>query len=352
MIRCRKPPVISIIIPVYNSERYIHRCIDSVLRQTYPDYELILVDDGSSDLSGEICDSFANKDNRIKVIHQKNSGVSSARNTGITIAKGKYITFCDSDDELWPDYLAVMSNEPEDEEMVIAGWQYIDENGKKIFESHGYERDDQICVNRKSVEELIIDEKTDYVWAKRFLSNIIRENQIRFDETESFGEDTLFVYTYLCCCHSVSIRKSIIYSYRYHDDSRLTGFSRLQYARLKSSNGKIIQVIEKRFPDFHNCYAWRRRFWSVGYYSILSILNTKKVSLAEKKALIKEIFEDKDFSRLLPDMKSFYSGNNTILFKFFRMKSSELLIAYWEVSQLKKWIKRFLNHLPTIDTRK
>ena len=353
MIQCRKPPVISIIIPVYNSERYIHRCIDSVLRQTFPDYELILVDDGSSDLSGEICDSYANKDIRIKVIHQINSGVSSARNTGIAMAKGKYITFCDSDDELWPDYLAVMNNAPEDEEMVIAGWQYIDEKGKEIFASHGYERDDQIPVNRKSVEELIIDEKTDYAWAKRFLSNKIRENQIRFDETESFGEDTLFVFKYLCCCHSVSIKKNIIYSYRYHDGSRLTGFSKLQFAKLKSSNEKIIQVIEKRFPDFHNNYVWRKRIWSVGYYSILNILNAKNVSLAYKNKLIKEICEDKDFSSLLPETESFYAGNKKLFIKLFRMRSSELMIAYWELARGKRWIKKSLaGHRSIICTRK
>ena len=133
MILCRKPPVISIIIPVYNSERYIHRCIDSILRQTYQDYELILVDDGSTDRSGEICKSYANEDNRIIVIYQKNAGVSSARNAGLAIAKGKYITFCDSDDELLPDYLAVMINEPEEAELVIAGYRYIDENGKEII---------------------------------------------------------------------------------------------------------------------------------------------------------------------------------------------------------------------------
>ena len=353
MIRCRKPPVISIIIPVYNSERYIRRCIDSVLRQTYLDYELILVDDGSSDLSGQICDSYAEEDKRIIVIHQKNAGVSSARNAGLAIARGKYITLCDSDDELFPEYLDVLTNEPEEAELVIAGWQYIDENGKRIFESHGYEKNDQILVDGNNLEELILDEKTDYVWAKRFLSNRIRENQISFDNAESYGEDTLFVFTYLCCCHSVSIRRNIIYSYRYHDGSRLTGFSRLQYARLKSSNEKTIQVIEKRFPDFHNSYAWRRRLWSVGHYSILSALNTKKASLAYKNTLIKEIFEDKEFSSLLPETESFYTGNKKVFIKLFRMRFSELMIAYWELARGKRWVKKFLvDHHSIICARK
>lgn len=353
MIRCRKPPVISIIIPVYNSERHLHRCIDSVLRQTYQDYELILVDDGSMDGSGEICESYANKDDRIKVIHQKNEGVSSARNAGLSIAEGKYITLCDSDDELLPDYLAVMINEQEEAELVIAGFQYIDENGKRIFEPHGYGKNEQILVDGNSVEELILDEKPDYIFAKRFLSDKIRENQISFDVAESFGEDTLFVLTYLCRCHSVSIKKNIIYSYRYHNGGRLTEFSRHQYARLKSSNEKIIQVIEKRFPDFRHKHAWRKRLWSMGYYCILNILNAKKVSLAEKNALIKEIYEDTDFSSLLPESESFYTGNKKVFIKLYRMRASELMIVYWELARGKRWIKSFLiDHYSIIYTRK
>lgn len=93
-------PKISIIIPVYNVENYVDKCIDSVLSQTYKDLELILVDDGSSDNSGKICDEYALKDNRIKVIHKENGGLSSARNAGIDVAKGEYITFIDSDDVL------------------------------------------------------------------------------------------------------------------------------------------------------------------------------------------------------------------------------------------------------------
>jgi len=93
-------PKISIIVPVYNVEEYITECIDSILSQTYKDCELILVDDGSSDNSGKICDEYALKDNRIKVIHKENGGLSSARNAGIDVAKGEYITFIDSDDVL------------------------------------------------------------------------------------------------------------------------------------------------------------------------------------------------------------------------------------------------------------
>lgn len=98
-------PTISVIVPVYKVEKYIHRCVDSILGQTYADFELILVDDGSPDNCGAICDEYAAKDSRVVVIHQKNGGLSSARNAGIDIATGAYISFVDSDDYIYPNYL-------------------------------------------------------------------------------------------------------------------------------------------------------------------------------------------------------------------------------------------------------
>lgn len=102
--------VVSVIVPVYKVENVLHYCIDSILNQTYKNFELILVDDGSPDNSGKICDKYAQKDNRIKVIHKENGGVSSARNCGIDAAKGKYICFVDSDDYPCKNYLFDMVN--------------------------------------------------------------------------------------------------------------------------------------------------------------------------------------------------------------------------------------------------
>lgn len=102
--------LISIIIPVYNVEQYLDRCLDSIVKQTYSVLDIILIDDGSKDSSSEICDTWAKKDRRIHVIHQKNSGQAAARNVGLAIAKGKYIAFVDSDDVVEPDYISTMLN--------------------------------------------------------------------------------------------------------------------------------------------------------------------------------------------------------------------------------------------------
>ena len=96
-------PMVSIIVPVYNTEQYLRRCIDSIVNQEYTDFELLLIDDGSKDSSGVICDEYAEKDARVRVIHKENSGVSDSRNCALDHAKGKYIQFLDSDDWITPD---------------------------------------------------------------------------------------------------------------------------------------------------------------------------------------------------------------------------------------------------------
>ena len=113
-------PTISVIVPVYNAEKYLHRCIDSVLAQTYTDFELLLIDDGSKDQSGEICDEYAQKDARVRVFHQENGGVSSARNLGLDNAKGEWVTFVDSDDWAKPYYIEHLVASIDGADLVVA----------------------------------------------------------------------------------------------------------------------------------------------------------------------------------------------------------------------------------------
>lgn len=125
-------PELSIIVPVYKVEKYLPRCIDSILAQTFGDFELILIDDGSPDGCGRICDEYAQKDKRIVVIHQKNMGVSAARNAGLDIARGRYIGFVDSDDWIEPQMYEVMVDAIRENgaDMAVCGVRYADEDGK------------------------------------------------------------------------------------------------------------------------------------------------------------------------------------------------------------------------------
>ena len=123
-------PKISIIVPVYNTEQYLPRCLNSILSQSFIDFELLLVDDGSIDGSGSICDKYAAKDNRVRVFHKENGGVSSARNLGLDEAKGEWICFVDSDDEMLPNGLQTLANGICDEvDIVMGGYEEVDEFG-------------------------------------------------------------------------------------------------------------------------------------------------------------------------------------------------------------------------------
>ena len=115
-------PVISIIVPVYNAEKYLHRCIDSILSQTFTDFELLLIDDGSTDSSSIICDDYLREDSRVRVFHKKNGGVSSARNMGLDNAKGKWITFVDSDDFISSNFCEILLDN-ENEDLVICSFE-------------------------------------------------------------------------------------------------------------------------------------------------------------------------------------------------------------------------------------
>ncbi|MDD6526380.1 MAG: glycosyltransferase [Oscillospiraceae bacterium] len=131
--------LVSVIVPVYNTEKYLHRCIDSILNQNLTDMEVILVDDGSTDSSGEICDEYEKVDSRVKVIHQSNAGSSEARNAGLSIAVGKYIAFVDSDDYL-PNKADIYSSavsalEQNDDDIMAWLWQFQDDNGRMVIDS-------------------------------------------------------------------------------------------------------------------------------------------------------------------------------------------------------------------------
>ena len=129
--------MISAIVPAYNVEKYLERCVNSILIQTYENFEIILVDDGSKDQSVEICDKFAQEDNRIKVIHKENGGLSSARNAGMKIAEGKYIVFIDSDDDIEPNMFELMLQAAEENkaDFVMTDYIRILKNNKKYLET-------------------------------------------------------------------------------------------------------------------------------------------------------------------------------------------------------------------------
>lgn len=185
-------PEISVIVPVYNAEKYLHRCIDSILAQTFTDFGLLLIDDGSPDLSGNICDEYAQKDNRVRVFHQKNGGVSSARNLGIDNASGKWIAFVDSDDVVDNSYLeSMLPHEIPVNTLIMASYANVGIPQRHLPKGF-YQKDGMV---RNVMENHLLNLSGPY--AKLYNLDIIKKNRIRFPEGIHMGEDGIFIIRYL-----------------------------------------------------------------------------------------------------------------------------------------------------------
>lgn len=189
--------MISIIVPIYNAEQYLRRCVDSILAQSYTDFELLLIDDGSKDSSGAICDEYAARDCRVRVFHKENGGVSSARNLGLDNAQGNYITFCDADDYVTPNWLVAYSEAiANNVDLAIQGYYAIDGDNtvEKLLQPHS---GNSIEAKRKLIESQFAQDTYYYLWVKLFRRDLLEAYHIRFDEQSVLGEDTQFISKYL-----------------------------------------------------------------------------------------------------------------------------------------------------------
>lgn len=209
--------MVSIIIPVYNVEKYLDECLNSVLNQTFQNIEVLLIDDGSTDTSLDICREWGRRDSRIVICHQENSGVSSARNKGIDIAKGDYILFVDADDYVDETYVQSLYEKLDLADVVICGYSRVAECQRPILlDEEGFlKREDlffhTVCTN-------IVHGSS---WNKIFRQKILRENHIRFRENIAVGEDLVFVVEYLQYCSSYYYVNRALYFYRKNKQSAM-----------------------------------------------------------------------------------------------------------------------------------
>lgn len=210
-------PEVSVIVPVYNIEPYLRECIESILRQSYTDFEVLLVDDGSTDSSGAICDEYAEKDSRVKVFHKANGGVSSARNLGLENAKGEWVAFVDSDDWLERNYLSVfmqMSLEIANSDIIISYLKKYTTASEFLLPTEQYE-------GVISVENILLLfsechlERYTYLHSKFFKKIFIDKWKLRFDEKMPMGEDHAFLYSFLLKVYKIYVLKEANYNYRY-----------------------------------------------------------------------------------------------------------------------------------------
>lgn len=211
-------PTISVIVPVYNAEKYLDECIQSVLNQSFTDFELLLVDDGSTDNSGAICDYYAELDERIRVFHKTNGGVSSARNVGLDYATGEWIAFVDSDDYIADSYFSELIP-LEDVDLVVSGVFFINESIQltppfkllKVGDDLPF-LDKQLCYTYFRTP-----------WSKLFKKKIIQAQLLRFNTFLRIGEDTDFVLRYLYAVNTIQFIPTFSY---YYDENWLGGLRR------------------------------------------------------------------------------------------------------------------------------
>lgn len=216
-------PKISVIVPVYNVEMYIQQCIDSIVNQTFTDFELILVDDGSTDSSGTICDNYCTNDNRIRVIHQKNQGQSYARNEAIAIAKGDFFCFVDADDVIHPQMLEILSSNITDSniDMVISKTIEDEKIGSNFYYSIKDYSTRTITINEQSVYELYDEPYICWcVWSKLINANIVKSNMFSVGR---YYEDNEVVPKWICNAKKIILVDATMYFYRINPNGTTKG---------------------------------------------------------------------------------------------------------------------------------
>lgn len=248
-------PKVSVIIPVYNSEEHLSECIESVLHQTFVDFELILVDDGSKDSSGSICDGYKQKDQRIVVIHKPNGGVSSARNAGLEAAQGECVAFVDSDDSIECRFLQDMIEKIEQEQaaMAISGISMEFWKDGRIVRKDVYKGENRIYTPRTLLEGIAVDFAQICISGpscKLYLRNVICKADLRFNENLHLGEDTYFNMDYLDALddsEKIVFAENVYYHYRRENEESLySGYSPDYYQVINAVSGKMCDVCSKK----------------------------------------------------------------------------------------------------------
>ncbi len=242
--------MISVIVPVYNVEKYLDKCIESIVNQTYKDLEIILVDDGSTDSSPKICDEFADKDERIKVIHKQNGGVSSARNIGLEHAKGDFIGFVDSDDYIDSNMYELLLND------LIVNNSDISVCSAFLVDNNNETKPDNIVktqvLNKEEAVKFLSYKMNNSLWNKLFRKDFFES--CRFEEGHTHGEDHLILLHILKNVQKVSFVEDSLYYYVQHSDST-TGakFNRRSFDQVYMKDA-LYDYVKENFPYVSDYY--------------------------------------------------------------------------------------------------
>lgn len=271
---------VSIIVPVYNAQKYIEKCINSIVKQTYTNLEILLIDDGSKDKSAQICDLFATKDKRIKVFHIQNQGVSNARNIGLKNMTGEYVFFIDSDDFLDSDAIEILIQNLEHAEITKLGYKYIEQNEVKRCVSFN-----KIINCDDYIKEILFGNAGGHCWGYLINKSTIRN--IFFDENTSCMEDTIFIIKCIKNVEFIKLVDSSFYNYVFNSDS------------ITSSNKNIKLKIMNYFYSIDKIDMLLNNKFSDDLLSIKSNLLITEFHKIKSKFQLKEVISDQQINDAL-----------------------------------------------------
>lgn len=266
-------PKISIIVPVYKVEKYLRRCLDSILAQTFSDWECILIDDGSPDDSGKICDEYVEKDERFRVFHQENRGVSAARNKGLDEVRGEWIGFVDSDDWVSNDYFTI-------------DYENTDVIQKKIYGTKDYSQQN---ISQNEYYYFFVEKRRNTIWDKIFHIDIISNK--RFDVSVKIGEDFLFLLSLTPNIKKYSFSNTGYYCYENNENSAMHS--------IKNALERMI-VIENNIEHINNIIQEPLYFKeSIIYKTYLRFfIQNKSILTIPQKKLLKKMIDNFKFNYL------------------------------------------------------
>lgn len=304
---------VSVIVPIYNVEKELNRCVDSLLNQTYPYLEIILVDDGSPDQCGRICDDYARRDERVRVIHKKNAGLGMARNSGLEVASGEFILFVDSDDFVSNTHVEVLLNAitEENADMAITGYIRNFTDGRRIARQATQNR--KVFQKDQILQEVLLPilgakvdassdvERTMSVWTNIYRKTLIDEHHLRFvSEREYVSEDLFFNIHYIMSANVIAVLPECSYFYSENVNSLTNAFRPDRFEKYCKMFLHETELL-KSFGVFECAKLRVYRTLIMKAKKCISMIACSDMGLRKKMQATKEILENKIFNDVLQE---------------------------------------------------
>lgn len=325
-------PEISVIVPVYKAEAFIDRCVESILAQTFKNFELILVDDGSPDNSGAICDSYARTDPRVRVIHKPNGGVSSARNAGLRDAAGEWITFIDSDDCVKETYLSDLYA-PDYDMNVVGHIHYIEDQATS--EPRDLHEELVRCLDVQSFSDVLSRNGKYWLlfcWGRLFKRQILQQYHLRFEEGLHVGEDYVFSSQYLSLCKSLRLDPSTSYIHTDRQGSLSKTFDVPFFEHLLQSEQIIGQIFSSRFQR-NDIRKSEKELIHLFTDSLCAVTADPSQTLMKKRETIRYLLHSTYFRKGLEDMDQYFAGTSKLFRRIIQTRCTWLILFTLTIAQ-------------------